>query len=265
MSAESVLKYIRMRTQKPRRTLAVGSLAIGLLMAAGICLFAARGLSLFPAPAPAHTHGPYSTHFARAENPLSEGGRWLNGQADGLDWTDVRTTRGFALGTEPGGHRPAPQKYDDSTALLKGVWGPNQTVQATVRSTHPNQDGKVWEEVELRLRSSMTPHSCTGYEVMFRCTKIPQAYCNIARWDGPLGKYTMLKETHGSRYGVKSGDVVKASMIGKILTVYINGKQIIRISDGSFTGGNPGIGFFLDGATGVMDNYGFSSFSATDR
>jgi hypothetical protein len=189
----------------------------------------------------------------------------MNGQADGLDWTDVRTTRGFAFGTEPGGNRPAPQKYDDSTALLKGDWGPNQTVEATVRSRNPNQDGKVWEEVELRLRSSITPHNCTGYEVMFRCTKIPQAYCNIARWDGPLGKYTMLKETGGSRYGVKTGDVVKATMIGKILTVYINGKQVVQISDGSFSSGNPGMGFFLDGATGVMNDYGFSSFSATDR
>ncbi len=260
-----MLKYFRMRMRRPKCKLAVGTLAIGLLMIAGICLWAPRGLSWFPAPAQARTHGPYSTHFTRAENPISEGGQWLNGHADGLDWTDVRTTPGFAFGTEPGGNRPAPQKYDDSTALLKGAWGPDQTVQATVRSTHPNRDGKVWEEVELRLRSSISPHSCTGYEVMFRCTKIPQAYCNIARWDGPLGKYTMLKETNGSRYGVKTGDVVKASMIGKILTVYINGVQVVRISDGTFASGNPGMGFFLDGATGVMDNFGFSSFSATDR
>jgi len=62
---------------------------------------------------------------------------------------------------------------------------------------------------------------------MFRCSKIPQAYCNIARWEGPLGEFTMLKRTEGSEYGVKDGDVVKASMIGKILSVYINGVQII--------------------------------------
>jgi len=168
-------------------------------------------------------------HLFRAENPISEGGKWLNGQTDGLDWTDVRTTRGFAFGTEIGGNRPDPQKYDDSTALLKGNWGPNQTVQATVRSVNPNQDGKVWEEVELRLRSSISPHNCTGYEVMFRCSKTPKAYCNIARWEGPLGKFTMLKETRGSEYGVKNGDVVKASMIGKILSVYINGVQMIQL------------------------------------
>jgi hypothetical protein len=210
-------------------------------------------------------HGPYSTNFTRAENPLSEGGKWTNGGTDGLDWTDVRTTPGLVFGTEIGGNRPDPQKYDDSTALLKGAWGPNQTAQATVHSVNPNQDGKVWEEVELRLRSSISPHNCTGYEIMFRCSKIPQAYCNIARWEGRLGKFTYLKNSGGSKYGVSNGDVVKASMIGNVLTVYINGVQMVQVTDNKFTSGNPGMGFYLDGATGVMGDYGFSSFMATDK
>lgn len=213
----------------------------------------------------AETHGPYATDFSSAENPISEGGNWLNGGHDGIDWTDVRTTPGFAFGTEIGGRRKAPQMYDDSTALLKGQWGPDQTVEATVHAMNPNQDGKVLEEVELRLRSVITPHVCTGYEVMFRCTKISQAYCNIARWEGPLGKFKMLKESHGSEYGVKDGDVVKATMVGKILTVYINGVQKVQISDGKFAFGNPGIGYYLEGATGVIGDFGFSKFSATDR
>jgi hypothetical protein len=134
-----------------------------------------------------------------------------------------------------------------------------------VHSINPNQDGKVFEEVELRLRSSISHHNCTGYEVMFRCSKTPQAYCNIARWEGPLGKYTMLKETHGSEYGVKDGDVVKATMIGKVLTVYVNGVQMIQLSDDRFPNGNPGVGYYLEGATGMIGDFGFSSFLATDR
>jgi hypothetical protein len=125
--------------------------------------------------APAGAHRDYSTDFPGTQNPISEGGQWLNGQTDGLDWTNVRTIPGFAFGTEVGGKRLAPQKYDDSTALLKGTWAPNQTVQGTVHSVNPNRDGKVYEEVELRLRSSISPHNCTGYEVMFRCSKIPEA------------------------------------------------------------------------------------------
>lgn len=254
-----------MSVELPNHRLSAWVSAIALLLMAGVWPLATRGLSLSPAPSPTGTHGPYSTNFPRAENPISEGGKWLNGHTDGLDWTDVRTTPGFAFGTEIGGNRPDPQKYDDSTALLKGTWGPNQTLQATVRSRNPNQDGRVWEEVELRLRSSISPHHCTGYEVMFRCSKTPKAYCNIARWNGPLGKFTMLKETVGSQYGVKGGDVVKASMIGTVLTVYINGQQMIQLSDHTFAGGNPGIGYYLEGATGRIGDFGFSSFMATDR
>lgn len=228
-------------------------------------LVALGGISLPVAGYFSGTHGPYATSFPQTENPISEGGKWLNGQADGVDWTDVHTTSGFAFGTETGGRRPAPQKYDDSTALLKGVWGPDQAVQATVHARNPNQDGKVLEEVELRLRSSISPHQCTGYEVMFRCAKIPRAYCNIARWEGPLGKFTMLKENYGEKYGVKDGDVVKATMIGKLLTVYINGSQMVQLSDDRFSKGNPGIGYYLEGATGVIGDFGFSSFMATDR
>jgi len=254
-----------MRVGGPKRRPVVWSVAIALLTIVGGWTLATPGLSFQPDPAPAVTHGPYTTNFAHAENPVGEGGNWLNGKTDGLDWTDVRTTPGFAFGTEIGGNRPDPQKYDDSTALLKGNWGPDQTLQATVHSVNPNQDGKVWEEVELRLRSSISPHQCTGYEVMFRCSKISKAYCNIARWEGALGKFTYLKKTEGSQYGVKDGDVVKASMIGTVLTVYINGVQIIQISDDKFPSGNPGIGFFLSGASGVIGDFGFTSFMATDR
>jgi hypothetical protein len=249
----------------PKRRFAAGLFILGLAAVAWAWQPVRSGKGLTAAPVPRALHGPYRTTFRHAENPLSEGSRWLNGHADGLDWADVRTIPDLAFGLEIGGSRPEPQKYDDSTALLKGVWGPNQTVQATVYSVHPNQNDKVWEEVELRLRSSMTPHSCTGYEVMFRCSKIPQAYCNVARWEGPLGKFTYLKNLGGSKYGVKTGDVVRASMIGDTLTVYINGEQIFQLNDTKFPGGNPGMGFYLDGATGVNRDFGFSSFTATDE
>lgn len=227
---------------------------------------AARSVNSLPAgAAPAALHGPYSTDFLRAENPISEGGKWYNGQTDGLDWANVRTLPGLAFGTEIGGVRPEPQNYDDSTALLKGDWGPNQTVQATVYSVHPNQDNKVWEEVELRLRSTLSPHNCAGYEIMFRCSKIPQAYCNVARWEGPLGKFTYLKNMGGSQYGVKTGDVVKATMIGSLLAVYINGMRIFQVADHKYARGNPGMGFFLDHATSVNRDFGFSKFMATDK
>ena len=247
-----------------KRKLIMGSSVIAVVIA--LWPLATRSANMLPAvSAPAGTHGTYSTNFSRAENPISEGGKWSNGQTDGLDWANVQTTPGLAFGTEIGGSRPEPQNYDDSTALLKGTWGPNQTVQATVHSVNPNQDDTVWEEVELRLRSSLSPHNATGYEVMFRCSKIAKAYCNVARWEGPLGKFTYLIKAGGSQYGVAEGDVVKATMIGNVITVYINGVQMLQTTDDTFKSGNPGMGFFIDRATGVNSDFGFTSFMATDR
>lgn len=203
----------------------------------------------------------YSTKFRRAENPISEGGHWLNGKKDAVDWADIRTTPGFAFGTEIGGNRPPLLKYDDSTALLTGHWSPNQTAQATVHRTNRDNDN-IYQEVELRLRSTLSPHNATGYEVMFRCSKSANAYCSIARWDGILGAWMMLKEMKGSEYGVGDGDVVKAGIAGDTITVYLNGKEIVKARDYLFTSGNPGMGFYLEKATGVNDQCGFSSFAA---
>lgn len=153
-------------------------------------------------------------------------------------------------------------KYDDSTALLSGTWGPDQAVEATVRSANPRTD--VYEEVELRLRSALSPHRATGYEINFRCSKTENAYSEIVRWNGPLGDFTYLKHEQGAGYGVKDGDVVKATIVGEVITVYVNGVQTLQARDKTFATGNPGIGFYIEGATSGQSDYGFTSFSASD-
>ncbi len=60
-------------------------------------------------------------------------------------------------------------------------WGPDQTVQATVYSEHPNDN--IYEEVELRLRSSLSSHWASGYEIIFRSSKTKNAYSEIVRWN----------------------------------------------------------------------------------
>lgn len=203
------------------------------------------------------THGNYMTGFQRAENPIFENGNWINGLTNGADWANVRVTPGFAFGTESGKVR-----YRDSTALLTGTWGPNQTVQATVRAIKPNDD--IYEEVELRLRSSLAPHRATGYEANFRCSKTAKAYTQIVRWNGRLGSFTILKTAEGSRFGVRTGDVVKATIVGNMITSYINGIKVLQASDDTYRQGSPGIGFYLERATGINADFGFTSFSATD-
>jgi hypothetical protein len=227
------------------------------------CL-AIHGVSILPtACTSAGTHQTYTTNFPLTENPISEGGKWANGQTVGLDWANVRTRSGFAFGTESGTARTAPQKYDDSTALVTGIWGPSQTAQATVRTV--NQNDKTYEEVELRLRSTLSAHRATGYEILFRCTKTAKAYCQIVRWNGPLGSFTYLNTAEGSQYGVGNGDVAKATIVGNLITAYINGLQVLQATDNTYTNGNPGIGFYIEGASGVDGDYGFTRFTATDK
>jgi hypothetical protein len=76
----------------------------------------------------------YTTTFPQTENPISEGGNWINGLTNGIDWADVATTPGKAFGTQTVNS----PNYSDSTALLTGSWGPTQTLQAVVFVSTPN-------------------------------------------------------------------------------------------------------------------------------
>ena len=200
----------------------------------------------------------HMTNFPLTENPISESGRWINGQAVGLDWKNVRTTPGLAFGADASGN----PNYNDPTALLTGSWSPNQTVQATVRSVN-QQSGNVYEEVELRLRSTITAHSITGYEVLFRCNHDASWYTDIVRWNGPLGNFTSLRHVT-SGPGIFNGDVVKATIVGSTITAYINGVQVNQVTDSTFANGNPGMGFYLHGIANANADYGFTTFTASD-
>jgi hypothetical protein len=223
-------------------------------------------LVFFSASAPAMT---YTTNFPNTENPISEGANWKNGALDGVDWTNCRTKQGLVFGTENGTNG---NQYDDSTCILTGTWGPLQIVQATVFSQ--NQNDAYFQEVELRLHSTMSAHGCTGYEVLFRVL-YPGGYVTIVRWDGPLGKFTYLNQKAESSYkGIQKGDVVKASVDANGLIIgYVNGVEVIRAIDTTYVGGNPGIGFWLKArggllrrgqGTGTNADFGFSAFTATD-
>ena len=140
----------------------------------------------------------YSTRFQRDEDPISEGGKWINGGKDGIDWYNVITKNGAAYGAVTQG------EYTDPTALLAGTWGKNQKVKAKVFSR--NQTEKYYQEVEIRLRSTIKPHVCTGYEVFWRCLKTKSAYAEIVRWNGKSVIGLRFKNTPvlstGSRTGI---------------------------------------------------------------
>ena len=183
-------------------------------------------LSLGPAKA-----NDYSTQFPLSEDAISENGKWINGGTTGIDWGDVRTASGFAFGTVLSGAPP----YNDLTAVLAGTWASSQTAKGTVHTV--NQSSAIQEEVEIRLRTTITPHSITGYEFDFRVTSDGSQYIVIVRWDGPLNSFCYISSTGCTADpisatipgpGLHDGDVVMATTVGSILSLYITAFAILR-------------------------------------
>ncbi|TMC88369.1 MAG: hypothetical protein E6J12_11420 [Chloroflexi bacterium] len=217
----------------------------------------------------------YRTSFERDENPITEGGKWLNGKKDGTDWADVITKGGEAYGSVTrmavaekrseqatlgagGAEGSLPEgDYDDPTAVLTGDWGRNQHVKARVFSRKPTNE--YFQEVEIRLRSTIKPNWCSGYEVFWRCLKTDEGYAEIVRWNGKVGDFTSLRKLIGAEFGVKDGDEVEASIVGNHIRGVVNGREVISATDDVFPSGAPGIGFnFFVGNTNV--DHGFTYF-----
>jgi hypothetical protein len=141
--------------------------------------------------------------------------------------------------------------------VLTGAWGKNQHAKGTVFSKNPTNE--YFQEVELRLRSAIAPHICTGYEVFFRCLKTDEGYAEIVRWNGKIMDFTSLRKLIGPQYGVQDGDVIEATIDGNVIKGFINGAEVISATDDVFESGSPGIGFnFFVGNTNV--DHGFTSF-----
>ena len=84
---------------------------------------------------------------------------------------------------------------------------------------------------------------------MFKATKTSGAYLIIVRWNGPLGDFTYLVNTTGAQYGVTEGDVVKATIVGNVITAYLNGIEVGTATDATYATGSPGMGMNLDTVT----------------
>ncbi len=217
----------------------------------------------------------YRTRFENDEDPISEGGMWINGQTDGIDWIDCMTQNGGEVCGKVSRMTVAERRaeqvhdeagddgagtagdYDDPTAVLSGEWGRNQYGKATVFCRNPTN--KYFQEVEIRLRSSITPHRCTGYEVFWRALKTDEGYAEIVRWNGAIGDFTSLARKVGTEFGVKDGDVVEASIEGDLIRGFINGVEVISATDDVFSEGAPGVGFNFFVSTTNVD-HGFTSF-----
>ncbi len=199
----------------------------------------------------------YSTAFPLTENPLSENGNWIGGLTPGLDWKNVQTNGSFCFLAADA------FSFDDGTALLTNpLWlnHPNQHCRGTARTI--NQNPGKFQEVEHRLRSNISAHVSTGYEVFWKCANNGSQYISLARWDGALGSFTVCNPdpmTVGP--GLVDGDIVEAFIRGTIITAYTNGVlQATADVSTCFNGGEFFIGGVLQGTTtsnGVIYTSGF--------
>lgn len=205
----------------------------------------------------------YQTNFSLVENPISEQARWISGGV-GVDWKDMRTLVGNKLcGTQDGNQGAG--VFNDSVACLTGTWGPTQTVQATVYN-NLGAGGNYFTEVELHLCCTISLHSVATYEIGFGLNPATGGhYTGIARWNGAIGNVSTVASTI-TIPALVTGDIVKATIVGGLITAYINGVQVNQGTDASPLTGNPGFGHWLhnNGTTGDPTQYGFTLYSATD-
>ncbi len=201
--------------------------------------------------------GSYSTNFPATENPISEGGKWIDGKVVGGNWNNPQTSSGKAYASVRSGLSGS--RYDDSIAHLSTSFidfNPNQYAQATVFRVN-GYSPTGGHEVELLLRFQITANNARGYEILWGAP----GYLAIVRWNGPLGNYTPLLDN--VQIGpAAEGDVLRAEISGSIIKVYRNGSLVATgPSDSTWADGQPGIGFWpVDSST--PQNYGWKTFEA---
>jgi hypothetical protein len=205
----------------------------------------------------------YSTNFELTENPISEGGKWVNGQSVGQQWSNVQTASGNAYGSrfvDSGGAC----RYCDPIAHLSTsfmTFSANQYAQGVVhRAAGYSHVSPPNHEVELLLRFQITPNSARGYEILIS----RDDWIIIVRWNGPVGNYTELASTGGPISPVVAdGDLIRAEIgSDNRVRVYKNGVlKLTGPADATFATGQPGIGFWpIPGST--LSSYGWKSFTA---
>ena len=171
-------------------------------------------------------------------------------------WTDVQTVGGVAFGTNG-----VTNSYDDSYALLTGSFGADQTAQAVIYRNQALSPGDT-HEVELLLRFSDDAANARGYECLFSWAGGVQ----MVRWNGGFGDFTPLSQTQISYLGrpLVSGDVIKATIVGNLISTYINGALIAQATDSQIKTGQPGISFFVrPGGSPLL--LGITSYSVTSK
>lgn len=200
----------------------------------------------------------YETTFPNDENPLSEGGVWFNRTGT---FSAMRSNGGNALITHDGITDP---NYDDSIAHLEG-FPPDHYIEVVVFKTGGAFANN--QEIELHVRCQTWPNLINSYEILVN----PDGGSpGTFRWEGDTDEtfYTSLSGSTMYLPSLANNDILRAEIIGNIITLYQNGTNrgtvnIASISGNVFSTGNPGIGGFTRDITGEQnERFGFASVKA---
>ena len=102
----------------------------------------------------------------------------------------------------------------------------------------------------------MSANVCEGYEIYFSCIH-GQNYGHIARWDGAYNDWHNIADWTGH---VHDGDVIMARVDGSTIKGYVNDIEVLSVVDATFSGGHPGIGFYVNGYT--LSDVAFTEYTA---
>src|SRR5215813_10548280 len=172
----------------------------------------------------------YVTNFPHTEKAISENHNWVNGGAcddaslcPGSNGSNIQTIPGLAFGTQSGAVAPP---YLDSGALVTGSWGSDQFVQIVVWWDGASGTDSDYDEVEIRLRGTFAKNWSKTYNINCRVgTPSQNSYIQMGRANGPPDDFTPpIAELHGPSAACQNGDVITGTVVGDVITVYINGR-----------------------------------------
>lgn len=209
----------------------------------------------------------YTTTFASTEDPISEGGIWLNGHDNGTINNNIKTSSGSAFGTAI--NNPA-GPFDDSIAILNPTRiaiGPNQRVTTTIGRTGgyvPTNN----HEVNHFVRGTMLSGSIFGYEANL---SLKGDYGFIVLWKGGgntnLSFFQQLVSL--SHPNLVDGDVLVTEVSGNVIVVKLNGSSLgsydtvndVALFGAKWNSGSCGIDVWAETGS-TLTSAGFKDFLA---
>jgi hypothetical protein len=212
----------------------------------------------------------YATNFPGTENAISENHNWVNAGAcddpllcPGGNGSTIQTIHGCAFGTQSGA---VPPPYADSGALVTGTWGSDQFVQIVVWWDGAPETNSDYDEIEIRLRGTFGKNWSRMYNINCRVgTPSQNSYIQMGRANGPPDNFTPpFVELHGPSAACQNGDVITGTVVGDVITAYINGRKVLQATDSVISSGSPGFGFFHQGTRTQNRDFGVASFIASD-